>query len=234
MRFYSYKHKYPYSSNIDGCGKGYATQAAIKNLFNHLDHFALELDLINRCYSELITSNPVPETTKRPFTDDEIKALWKISGEEWVDSVLIFLHTGFRISELLDLRTENIDLEAGTIKGGTKTRAGKDRLVPIHSQIEPFIRKHIEEGGEYLFIHNGKKVSKTRYYTFWNAIMEREKMTHTVHETRHTFRSRLDSAGANKVCIDLIMGHKSTDVGERIYTHKTIQELKFAIELITS
>jgi len=38
--------------------------------------------------------------------------------------------------------------------------------------------------------------------------------------------------GANKVCIDKIMGHKSQDVGERIYTHKVIQELKDAIELI--
>ena len=63
--------------------------------------------------------------------------------------------------------------------------------------------------------------------------MERLKLNHTPHECRHTFRSRMDSAGANKKCIDLIMGHKSKDVGERVYTHKTIQELKDAIEPIT-
>ena len=57
-------------------------------------------------------------------------------------------------------------------------------------------------------------------------------MSHTTHECRHTFRSKLDSAGANKVAIDRIMGHKSQDVGERIYTHKTIAELKQAIELL--
>ena len=57
-------------------------------------------------------------------------------------------------------------------------------------------------------------------------------MSHTTHECRHTFRSRLDSLGANKVCIDKIMGHKTNDVGERVYTHKTIQELKKTIELI--
>jgi len=53
------------------------------------------------------------------------------------------------------------------------------------------------------------------------------------HECRHTFRSQLDSAGANKVCIDLMMGHKSKGTSERVYTHKTIQELKENIELIT-
>ena len=36
-------------------------------------------------------------------------------------------------------------------------------------------------------------------------------------------------AGANKKCIDLMMGHKSKDVGERVYTHKTIDELRDAI-----
>lgn len=236
-RLYKMKYKavkaYNMQECIDHCGFGYSTQGAIKNLFGHLDHFALELDIINRCYSELITSESIPETSKQPFTDDEVNRLWKISGEEWVDSVLVFLYTGFRISELLDLRTANIDLTAGTIKGGTKTKAGKDRVVPIHSRIATIIQNRVSEGKEYLFTHNGKKVSTSQYYTFWNAIMERGKMKHTVHETRHTFRSRLDSAGANKRCIDLLMGHKSKDVGERVYTHKTIQELKDAIELIT-
>jgi len=62
--------------------------------------------------------------------------------------------------------------------------------------------------------------------------MVKADMNHTPHECRHTFRSRLDSMSANKVCIDKIMGHKSQDVGERIYTHKVLQELKEAIELI--
>lgn len=38
--------------------------------------------------------------------------------------------------------------------------------------------------------------------------------------------------GANKVCIDRIMGHSSGNTGEKIYTHKTLEELKEAIELI--
>ena len=218
---------------IDNCGKGYSTQGAIKNLFGHLDNFALELDIIKTRYSELVTSAPIPETTKIPFTDEEITALWNISGQPWIDSVLIFLYTGFRISELLDIQTANVDLEAGTIKGGTKTRAGKDRVIPIHSLILPFVTARMNQGGEYLFTHNGNKLSSSQYYIFWNDIMKLMNTEHTPHECRHTFRSRLDSAGANKRCIDLLMGHKSKDVGERVYTHKTIQELKDAIELVT-
>ena len=33
-------------------------------------------------------------------------------------------------------------------------------------------------------------------------------------------------------CMDLLMGHKSKDVGERIYTHKTLDELRETIKLL--
>jgi len=217
---------------IDGCNKGYSTQGTIKNLIRHLDRFALELDIVNRCYSDLLTSEPIPETSKTPFTEEEINAVWGISSTPWADSVLAFLYTGFRISELLDLRICNVNLAEGTIQGGTKTRAGKDRIVPIHSKILPLIEKRVQGGGDFLFGEKGKKISSGTYYKYWNEIMEAVNLEHTPHECRHTFRSRLDSAGANKRCIDLIMGHKSKDVGERVYTHKTIKELREAIELL--
>ncbi len=75
---------------------------------------------------------------------------------------------------------------------------------------------------------------QSQYRLLWHEIMEKLKMKHTPHECRHTFRSWLDSVGANKVCIDRIMGHKSKDTGERIYTHKNVEELKLNIELITN
>jgi len=217
---------------IDQCGRGYSTQSAIKNLFNHLDKYALEMDIITRAYSDLLTSESIPETSRTPFTEDEINRLWKIKTEPWVDSVLTFLYTGFRISELLDLKIENINLGAGTIQGGSKTDAGKNRIVPIHPRIEEFVSKRVLEGEEYLFSYNGDKCDINRYYRIWEVVMMSLDMNHKPHECRHTFRSRMDSAGANKRCIDLIMGHKSNDVGERVYTHKTIQELKDAIKLI--
>lgn len=219
---------------IDGCGKSYSTQSAIKNLWKHLDKFALEMDLINRCYSDLLNSEAVPETSKVPFTDEEVAAVWTVSGEPWVDSVLVFLYSGWRISELLNLKCEDVDIEARTMKGGTKTKAGKNRIVPIHSKVFDFIKRRYDEGNEYLFSHNGKQVSTSQYYIFWKDIMNRLNLKHTVHECRHTFRTRLDSAGANKVCIDRLMGHSGGGTGEKVYTHKTLDELKTAIELITN
>lgn len=217
---------------VDNCGRGYSTQSAIRNVFKHLDNLGLELDVINKAYSQLLTSEAVPETSKEPFTEDEIKRLWEISGEPWVDSVLVFLYSGWRISELLDLKCVDVDLEAGTMKGGVKSKAGKGRIVPIHSKIAEIVKNRYDDGGEYLFTNKGKKISVTQYYVLWKTIMTRIGANHTVHETRHTFRSKLDSANANKSAIDKIMGHAGSGTGERVYTHKTIQELKDAIEMI--
>lgn len=146
---------------IDGCGCGYSTQWAIKNLFGHLDKYALELDIINKSYSVLTTAAPIPETKKVPFTDKEVKALWKIQNQEWVDSVLVLLYSGFRIGELLTLESDNIDLDAGTFKGGIKTKAGKDRIVPIHSKIVQLVQNRKAQGNKYLFSYNGKKISNS-------------------------------------------------------------------------
>lgn len=217
---------------IDNCGRGYSTQANIKKLFGHLDNFALELDVINKGYAQLTTTESVPETSKVPFTDEEIKTLWNNKDEPWVDSVLFFLYTGFRISELLDMEIENIDLVNETFKGGTKTASGKNRIVPIHPKILPLVKKRIKDKGEYLLIHKGKKMKPFTYYFFWDKMMETLGMNHTPHECRHTFRSALDSADANKKCMDLLMGHKSKEVGERVYTHKSIDELRDTIMLI--
>ncbi len=218
---------------IDNCGCGYSTQGAIKNLWGHLDKFALELDVSSFRYSDLLTSEPIPPTSRLPFTNEEISKLWEHQSEAWVDTVLIFIYSGWRISELLALRPEDIDLKAGTMKGGTKTKAGKGRIVPIHPKIRGFIESRLADNAPRLISQNGKPISTTAYRNFWAEIMDRLEMEHTPHECRHTFESMLDSAGGNRKCIDLLMGHTSKDTGNRVYNHKTIEELRATVELIS-
>lgn len=221
---------------VDTCGCGYSTQGAIKNLWGHLDRFAMELDVVSKCYSDLVTSEPIPETKKIPFTDEEVQRVWDNQQLPWSDSLLFFLYTGFRISEFVEIKVSSVDIagEIPTITEGIKTDAGKNRIVPIHSKIMPIVQNRLEQSKSgYLFEWNGKRLNQTQYRNIWAELMRQLGMQHTPHECRHTFRSRLDSAGGNKVCIDRIMGHKSKGTGERVYTHKTLIELKETVELIT-
>ena len=225
-------NSYQIQQCVDNCQRGYGTKNHILNLFRHLDRFAMELDIITRKRCLLVTGEKIPDSRRVPFSEDEIGLLWENVHLDNVDIVLIFLYTGMRLSELLGIKSADVDLASGIITGGIKTQAGKNRVIPIHPRIIPLVQNRLSGNNEYLISYNNGMYSRYRYYKEWNSLMKVFGMTHTPHECRHTFRSRMDSAGANKRCIDLIMGHKSKDVGERVYTHKTIAELTEAVKMI--
>lgn len=232
--------KYEMQRCIDECGKSYSTQAQIRSLLSSLDKYAFDEDIIKKCYSANLTTSEVDVKKERVlFTDDEVKMLRQHEGEPYIDETLFMLYSGCRISEMLTMECKNIDLDQGIMRGGVKTAAGKGRVIPIHSSLLPIIQKHLRADG-YLFDHkrstkskNPESTLKTSFIQCWSRALESLGLSHTTHDCRHTFRSKLDSAEANKVCIDLIMGHKSTSVGERVYTHKTIEELKDTISLLS-
>lgn len=217
---------------IDNCDRSCSTKAAIKNLWTHLDRFAFELDIIDRMYSQLLTCPSAPDTTREPFTQQNIYDLWEIVDQDWVDTVLIYLYTGFRLTELLTMTIDQVNVAERYFQGGIKTKSGKDRIVPIHSRIWPLVEKRIQLGGPYLISDSGRKISHTKYYTHWNAVLSKIGVSKTPHEARHTFETLLDNAGGNRKCIDMLMGHKSKDVGNRVYNHKTIDQLRETIELL--
>lgn len=209
--------------------------AVVRTLWSHLDRLAMELDIINKEYSRLLTViKPEQKHEKVPFTDEEVKALWKYEEGFQRDVILFMLYTGFRISEVFNIRVEHVDLEEGVIIGGMKTDAGRNRTVPIHHEIEGIVKKYLKLSKRgYLFEDAGRQITYDGYRKYWKKIMKDLNMQHTPHECRHTVRSKMDAAGGNKVCIDRIMGHKSDGTGERVYTHKTVQELKDTVELVT-
>ena len=212
---------------IDECEKSYATKANIRNLFVALDAFAYDNDIIVKAYSANLS---VPEATPKEgklFTKDEIVKVWS-DGD---DVCRFLLFTGMRISEALELTPDDVDLQEQTILCGMKTSAGKNRIVPIHPMIRGLVERRM--AGKYLFPHDGKKQTYKAYtLRRFNPMMERLGMEHHTHDCRKTFRSALDKAGANKVAVDRIVGHKSGDVGERVYTLKTLDELREAINLL--
>lgn len=59
--------------------------------------------------------------------------------------------------------------------------------------------------------------------------MKELNMNHTIHETRHTFASRLNRAGADQLAVSKMLGHTDTKFTEKVYTHKNLNDLKNAI-----
>jgi len=215
-------------SVIDNSGKNHPTLRKLRVLFSQLYDYSMANDIVDKDYSEFITIGKKQEKIHRtPFTPAEIEKLWENVGRhEWIDTVLIQIYTGLRIGELLSIKTEDVHLEEQYMRGGMKTDAGKNRIVPMHNRIIPLIEKRYKADNGLLVVYNDSAVS---YYTYrdvyWKNIMEQLQMTHLPHDCRHTFASLADSVGMNKLCIKRIMGHASSDVTDSVYTHKEVEEL---------
>ena len=221
---------------IDECGKGYSTRSNIKMLFTQLDKYAYDHDIINKCYAVNLDVGVKEESSKHTrIPDEDVLNLWKHQGNQFVDETLFLLYSGCRVSEMLRIRTENVNFKDNTIKGGLKTVYGKERLIPIHADILPIVKRYYNTDNEFLFQRRAKQDtdSFTRWYlTKWSEQMEKLDFHYLTHDCRHTVRSKLDAAGANKVAVDRIIGHSSNSVGEKVYTHKTVEELHEAMKLL--
>lgn len=223
-------------SVIDHCTKGHGTLKKIKVLFNQLYKYTLENDIADKDYSRFVKlGEDETESTRRPFTKEEIQLLWDNVGRmDFVDTILIMIYSGLRPGELVTIENANIHLDERYMTGGIKTPAGKNRVIPINKKIHTFIENRIADEQKFLIVnYKQKQMSYDNYYTDkWKKIMEQLKMDHKPHDCRHTFASLMDSAGANKVCIKRIMGHASSDITDKVYTHKDIAELIEAVDMI--
>ena len=141
--------------------------------------------------------------------------------------ILILLYTGLRIGELLNLRRQDINRRSSyLIVRYAKTKAGEGRIIPIHHRIMPLIEQIYRNTDEYLFT-----ISYTTFRKHFRDIMKQLNCKHTIHDTRHTFASLLDAV-APPNALRSLLGHKQGDITTRVYTHKTIRELRKTIELL--
>lgn len=225
---------------------GDSTKGRMKSILNMMYKYALAHDITEKDYASVMFSagNPIKQETEKevvPFNAEEISALWDALDEvPFVDMVLVGIYSGWRPQELSILKVSDIDLENDTMRGGLKTDAGKNRIVPIHSLIKPLIEKRMGEannlGSDSLFNDENGQQGMGMTYDKWrgrfNKIMKRLNMTHRPHEARHTFITKAKAAGMDEYILKLIVGHSITDITEKTYTHRTIEQLKTEMEKI--
>lgn len=175
------------------------------------------------------------------FSEREIQLLWNSLGIiNNVDIVLIYIYTGMRPAELLEIKSSDVHLSEKYMVGGMKTEAGRNRVIPIHDALLPLVEARLSQNRPYLIANKyGNHYTRASYtVSNWNTCMIRLGLNHSPHDCRYTFASLADNACMNEVCRKLIMGHSlanksgtafklggTQDVTRDVYTEKTIPEL---------
>lgn len=233
-RFYDIRHM-DLQRVIDDCPLKHASLENILTLFKGMYAFAMREDIVQKNHSEFVKINiPNDDEHGIRFADSDVALLWANTDIFYVKVILIYLYTGWRATELSEMPKANVDLNEWTMTGGKKTKAGKGRIVPIHPRIRTFVEEvYGQTNGEYLFQIPGRKTPMS-YAKMVEGVTDAMniigiKTKYTLHDCRHTFASWLDDAGVSTMEHNLLMGHAGKTLDERVYLHKTIEQLRIAI-----
>lgn len=198
-------------------GQGPSAQARIKKTLSNCYKYAMKHDYVDKNLANFLEPESAPKANKQVFTLEQIERIWDDSGAHG-DIPLILLYTGLRISELLELKIEHVDLKAKTINVVKSKTAAGVRLVPIHDKIMPLIEQRYDPNNQYLITHNNKRFAYSTFLReYWNQ-------PRTPHECRHTFITYLTKCSDDILAIKKIVGHATSDITEH-YTHRSIDEL---------
>jgi integrase/recombinase XerC len=140
----------------------------------------------------------------------------------------LFYFTGMRLSELINIKTSDIDKVNSQIK--VIGKRNKERLIPITFNTLKDLNEFINfyEIENFLFAEgNGKKLYSKKVYRIVNKYLAKISSIKkkSPHVLRHSFATHMLNNGADINAIKEILGHANLSATQ-IYTHNSIKKLK--------
>ena len=183
------------------------------------------------------TKKPLPVFLKEEEMEEILKPV-ENSTEKFETSrdfliIDLFYSTGMRLSELIGLTDEQVDLDACLLR--VTGKRNKQRLIPFGTELKKAILSYQEMRSKYvsdkparlLVRKNGNPLYPQMVYK-----MVHDKLSGVAtlskkspHILRHTFATTLLNRGAELNAVKELLGHSSLSATE-VYTHTTFEELK--------
>lgn len=208
----------------------------IKNFYG----FLLTEKIISKNPTENIKSPKLPKKLPLYLTEGEVDLLLDINLNSALDyrnkAMLELLYaTGIRVSELVNLTLNNLNLENDYIR--IMGKGSKERIVPIGDIAIKFLHLYLDEyrlellknnTSNYLFINNmQKKISRQGFYKIIKKQCLFKKIDKNIspHILRHSFATHLLANGADLRVIQELLGHEDITTTQ-IYAHLVNDKIK--------
>lgn len=214
-------------------GRSRSQQEKIRSMYSLLCQIAMEKNIIDRNYATFLKLSTQGKVQRDVFTEQEIQRVVEDAAANDTSKIIaIYLYTGFRIQELLEMPLTGVDTEHWIFRGGEKTDAGRDRLVPIISTIRPFVQYFVDRATGDLFLSGyegnleGSNFRKRDYYpTLERLGIRTEERPMRPHSCRYTLATRGHSLGIDDDTLAKILGHADYDVTSGIYIQADLDKL---------
>lgn len=210
--------------------------ASIKGFFKYICHKRI----IKTNPSISIVSPKLPKKLPKVLSLAELEKILKNNLDIRDYAIVELLYcSGIRVSELVNLKINNLDINQRVIKVFGK--GSKERIVPIARKCIEILDKYLKKrelialknnSEPYLFLEeNGKKITRQRVYKIIHSLGKTIDKDISPHTIRHSFATHLLENGADLRVVQELLGHSSI-VTTQLYTHiskKTLREVYFSI-----
>lgn len=216
--------------------KSHSTVSKHKQLITQMSTWAVREEICTTNFARFVKLPENVKKEKKIFTADEIKKL-ENDGSDTAKIILMLLATGMRIGELFSLPLK--DYHGDYVIGGEKTKAGKNRIIPIRPEGQEYFEYFAKKANGSLLIsgYEGQKVPanfrRREYYPLLEKLKIEKK---TPHSTRHTYATRAVKEGLAPEYLQKIIGHANYATTADVYTHIDAETLVNAVTsaLLTS
>ncbi|MBE9575026.1 MAG: site-specific tyrosine recombinase XerD [Proteobacteria bacterium] len=186
----------------------------IPKLYQHLPN------ILNRDEVEALLSQPDPQTDLGRRDKAMLELLYA---------------TGLRVTELVGLKINNINLEAGFIR--TMGKGSKERIIPMGTKALDALKEYLQDSRPsflqkgklpYLFLNRrGKPLTRQGFWKILKQYALKAGITRKVspHTLRHSFATHLLEGGADLRSVQIMLGHADISTTQ-IYTHVARERLK--------
>lgn len=212
--------------------------ASSKSLFG----FLLDEGIVQRDPTENISSPRIGRSLPDTLSAEDVNSLLASASEQdsadgMRDHAMFELlyASGLRVTELMSLNLDDIDLEQGSVR--CLGKGGKERVIPIHDSAVAVLRRYIDEARpsfvkksseRSLFLNmRGQRLSRQGFWLILKAHTKRAGITKkiTPHTLRHSFATHLLQGGAPLRHVQELLGHSSITTTQ-VYTHLTSEHVR--------
>lgn len=170
-----------------------------------------------------VTIDNTPKIKRSPMTLADLKALMDFD-HRYGELAMVQCYSGMREAEAQGLAIAMVDMEHRVFRGaGKKTKAGKSRVIPIHRELMPLIKRLVSDAKA-----NGRDSLFPFTLEAYNSALARH-TTHRSHECRIAFATAWKLCGLPDLERKLVLGHTVKDITDNIYTRFTEEHL---VELV--
>lgn len=234
---------------MDACTAGKRTHQLMKVVAGLIWAYAYDADYVDKDVTENLYTGKGESVQREPLTEAEVETIRQAIGTiQYAEYVYALCYLGFRPGEFLRLKKEDLHEEDGIsyLVGGSKTKAGKGRKVPVPTAIAGIIaeRKKVE-GTDLLFPRYaanrkneflGYKEMTDDYFNkfVFKPMMARLGIAEgkVPYGARHTYSDKLKDAAGDDKTKAAIMGHTDYAFTQKRYQTTDLEDIKKVAESI--